>query len=131
MLHAFLCKIAGGVTSVVGQDLRAQDPKNQDPRTQKDLGPQGPRTETPGAQDPSPQGPGHQAPPTRGAAWIRYRETKTMPATPWQESSEEFGARLRGICNEINQKCDVEGLCRKLPERAQAVVDAEGGRIGP
>ncbi len=56
MLRGFLCKIAGGVTSVAGQDLRAQDPKNQDPRTQKDLGHPGPRTEAPGTQDPKPSG---------------------------------------------------------------------------
>ena len=62
-------------------------------------------------------------------AWIRHRESTSRPATPWTETVTEFGARLRSICQDINQNCDVEGLCRKLPERAQAVADAEGGRI--
>ena len=35
------------------------------------------------------------------------------------------------ICADINANCDVEGLCRKLPARAQAVFDAEGDRIKP
>ena len=38
------------------------------------------------------------------------------------------GSGLR-ICQGINENCDVEGLCRKVPERVQATVDAEGGRI--
>ena len=62
-------------------------------------------------------------------AWIRPREAITKPSRAWEETADEFGARLSGICEDINQHCDVAGLCRKLPERAQAVADAEGGRI--
>ena len=62
-------------------------------------------------------------------AWIRHRETRSRPATPWTETPVEFGARLRRICQDINANCDVEGLCRKLPEHAQEVADNEGGRI--
>ena len=61
--------------------------------------------------------------------WIRHRESTTRPARPWEETAVEFGVRLRGICEDINQHCDVEGLCRKLPEWVQAVADAQGGRI--
>ena len=62
-------------------------------------------------------------------AWIRRRETITRPTTPWTETPAEFGARLRSVCQDIYQHCDVESLCRKLPERAQLVVDAKGCRI--
>lgn len=62
-------------------------------------------------------------------AWIRVRETRTRPSEPWRETPAEFAARLRTIHQDINANCDVEGLCRGLPERVQAVVDAEGDRI--
>ena len=62
-------------------------------------------------------------------SWIRYRERTRRPATPWTETYADFGTRLRSICQEINNTLDVEDLCRALPARAQAVVDAEGRRI--
>ena len=62
-------------------------------------------------------------------AWIRRREAVTLPRQPWNETVAEFGARLRGICQYINDNFDVEGLCRGLPKRVQAVIDAEGDRI--
>ena len=45
--------------------------------------------------------------------------------------SSPFGDRLRGICQYINGKYDVEGLCRKLPDRLEKIVEAEGDRIKP
>ena len=51
--------------------------------------------------------------------------------TPWEETVEELGTRLRSICQDINDNCDVEGLCRKFPKRIQDVVDAKGDRIKP
>ena len=54
---------------------------------------------------------------------------RTRPATPWTETVEEFGARFRIICQDINEHCDVEGLCRKFPKRVQAAVDAKGDHI--
>ena len=64
-------------------------------------------------------------------AWARRRETVTQTREPWRETVEECGARLRGICQYINANHDVEGLCRKLPERLEKLVDAEGDRIKP
>ena len=46
-----------------------------------------------------------------------------------RETVAEFGDRLRGICQYVNEKYDVEGLCRKLPGRLQKIVDAGGDRI--
>ena len=64
-------------------------------------------------------------------AWIRRREETTRPREPWKETLEEFGARLRGVCQDINDSCDVEGLCRALPKRVQALAEAQGDRIRP
>ena len=62
-------------------------------------------------------------------SWIRHRETRCRPKVPWQESPADLGARLRLICQEINDKLDVEGLCKGWPKRVQEVVDVEGDRI--
>ena len=59
------------------------------------------------------------------------REETTRPREPWKETLEEFGARLRGVCQDINDSCDVEGLCRALLMRVQALVEAQGDRIRP
>ena len=45
--------------------------------------------------------------------------------------AEEFGARLRAICQDINDNLDVDNLCKALPKRVQALRDAEGDRISP
>ena len=49
--------------------------------------------------------------------------------SPGRETVEEFGARLRDICDHINRHFDVEGLCEGLPDRVQEVIDSEGDRI--
>ena len=64
-------------------------------------------------------------------SWIRVRETQTRPVTPWKETVEELGTRLRSICQDIKDNCDVEGLCRKFHKRIQDVADAKGDRIKP
>ena len=64
-------------------------------------------------------------------AWVRRREAVSQPLRPWKETPAEYAARLRSICQYINANFDVEGLCRKFPERLQLVVDAEGDRIKP
>ena len=62
-------------------------------------------------------------------AWVRRRETVMQMRQPWCETVAEFGDRLRGVCQHINEKYDVEGLCRKLPGRLQKIVDAGGERM--
>ena len=44
---------------------------------------------------------------------------------------EGVSGRLREICQHVNANYDVEGLCRKLPERLQLLVDARGDRMKP
>ena len=63
-------------------------------------------------------------------AWIKRREAKARSPTPWTETEEEFGTRLRGIVQDINNKCNVDGLCRALPRRVEKIIAAEGDRIG-
>ncbi len=62
-------------------------------------------------------------------AWVRNREKVTQPKSPWTETEAQYGLRLRGICQYINQNYDVDGLCRALLTRVQKVVDAQGDRI--
>ena len=62
-------------------------------------------------------------------AWVRRRETVTQTREPWHETVVHFGCRLHEICQYINEHHDVDGLCRKLPERLQMLVDAKGDRI--
>ena len=36
---------------------------------------------------------------------------------------------LKAVVDDINQHLDVEGLCKRLPQRLQQLVDAKGGRL--
>ena len=59
-------------------------------------------------------------------AWIRRREPKKRLVQPWTETPQVFGKRLKEICKDINDNCDVEGLCRKFPKRIQDVAEKFG-----
>ena len=63
-------------------------------------------------------------------SWIRQRERRTLPRKPWEETEEQFGARLREIARSINKNCNVEGLCWEFPERIHKLLEMEGERIG-
>ena len=62
-------------------------------------------------------------------AGIRRREATMRPVQTWKQTYEEFGSRVKRICQHVNDACDVEALCRALPSRVQALRDAEGDRI--
>ena len=62
-------------------------------------------------------------------AWVRYKLARCVPARPWLETAEDYGARLKAVVAEVNREHDLDSLCRDLPNRAQLVRDAEGGRI--
>ncbi len=62
-------------------------------------------------------------------SWIRHRLRETTPASAETETTDEYGARLRRVCADINATLDVEGLSRAFHSRVQAVLDAEGDRI--
>ena len=64
-------------------------------------------------------------------AWIRLRMAQTLPREPWRESEEEWGKRLKDTVTYINNKYDVEGLCREMPERMRILVhEKQGDRVG-
>ena len=62
-------------------------------------------------------------------AWIRDGLAKSVPAKAWEESREQYEARLKRIVEEINGKNDVEGLCRSFLARIEKLVAGEGGRL--
>jgi|ETNmetMinimDraft_31_1059906.scaffolds.fasta_scaffold07589_1 hypothetical protein len=62
-------------------------------------------------------------------AWVRDRLTKTVPKDPCSETVQAFGTRLKDVAAYINQHYDVDGLCRKLPERVAKLLEAKGDRL--
>ena len=72
----------------------------------------------------------------RGAAprypaisWVKSREGKTKPPKAWEETREAFTARMRGIVQEVNASCDVEGLCYGFLKRLGELVERKGARL--
>ena len=63
-------------------------------------------------------------------AWLTARLKVTVPAKPWEESPELFGARLKQAAEYVNLHYDVDALQRGLPARVQMLLACEGGRIG-
>ena len=49
--------------------------------------------------------------------------TVTSRPEPWEETEEEFGARLEAAAGWMNQRYDVEGLCKEMPRRMHDAVD--------
>ena len=62
-------------------------------------------------------------------SWMRLRLARTNPQRSWLETREQYGARLKRCCEEVNAELDVEGLCRDFPKRIKLLRDAQGGRI--
>ena len=46
----------------------------------------------------------------------------TLPSEPWEETEEDFGARLKEAAAWVNQRHDVEGLCKEMPQRMHDLV---------
>ena len=66
----------------------------------------------------------------RSRGWTpAVAEFSTTPATPWRETREEFGQRLREIGRRVNEKHNVAGLCSEHPSRLQRVIEKEGDRL--
>ena len=63
-------------------------------------------------------------------AWISHRLQITAPKKEWEESVEQFGARLRSACQHVNENYNVTGLCEELPSRVAKLIHENGGRIG-
>ena len=63
-------------------------------------------------------------------SWLRRRLARTLPRSPWEETSEEYGARLKACAAYINEHHDVDNLCRGLPARLHGLNALEGDRLG-
>ena len=62
-------------------------------------------------------------------SWIRLRLARSVPAKAWEETREQYTARLKEVCREINDNLDVEGLCRALLTRIDKLVENGGDRL--
>ena len=62
--------------------------------------------------------------------WIRRRETFARPEEPWKESPQELGVHLHSIAQDMNENCNVGGLCLQLPQRLIDLAGREGDRLG-
>ena len=62
-------------------------------------------------------------------AWIRHRLTETTPARSWQETREQYAARLRRVVAGINRTHNVGGLCRKFDFRLGELIRRQGDRL--
>ena len=62
-------------------------------------------------------------------AWIRLRLGRSVPKKAWEEDREAFTARLKSVCDAINDSLDVEGLCRAFLPRIEKLVANKGGRL--
>ena len=62
-------------------------------------------------------------------SWLRHRLTRSTPKKCWEETREEYGRRLKRCCEEVNNECDVQGLCQGFPKRMKRLEDEEGDRL--
>ena len=63
-------------------------------------------------------------------SWIRRGLTWSLPSKPWEESVDDYTARLKAVVQRINSEYNVEGLCKELPLRVRDLHEAQGGRLG-
>ena len=50
-----------------------------------------------------------------------------MPREPWNETEESFEERLKAAAAWVNEKHDVDGLCREMPRRMNDLVHVTKG----
>ena len=62
-------------------------------------------------------------------SWLRHQLQLTLPRQPWKETREQYGERLRRICQYVNANFEVEDLCRALPRRLNKLVENGGDRL--
>ena len=62
-------------------------------------------------------------------AWLRDRLKLSLPPSPWLETREMYGERLKRCTQWVNDNYDVEGLCRGFPSRLDALIEKKGDRL--
>ena len=62
-------------------------------------------------------------------SWMREKLLVNLPARPWEETREEYKARLQECCRKINAEFETENLCRELPDRLEELKERKGDRL--
>ena len=62
-------------------------------------------------------------------SWMRVRLAETVPVREWQETREQYADRLRRCVADINDRLDVDGLCRGFNKRVATLRKKKGGRL--
>jgi hypothetical protein len=52
-----------------------------------------------------------------------------LPKKPWEETEQQFEARLKKIAQTINQDYNVADLCREFPQRINKMVEVGGEKL--
>ena len=60
---------------------------------------------------------------------VKTNEARTRPKKAWEETRESFKQRMADIVRDINQHCDVDGLCRSFRARLAELVEKGGDRL--
>jgi len=62
-------------------------------------------------------------------SWIRWKMQRSCPAKAWEETREQYKARLQDTCRQINAEHEVADLCRELPDRLVQLKERKGDRL--
>ena len=62
-------------------------------------------------------------------AWIRALERQELPKRPWEETTQQFGKRLKRIVAKCNREFDIAGLCHELPRRVEQLHGKAGRKL--
>ena len=62
-------------------------------------------------------------------SWLRLRLVVALPGEPWDETEEDFGARLEAVASWVNDHHDFDGLCKEMPQRMHDLVHETKGQM--
>ena len=64
-------------------------------------------------------------------SWFRERLNRpsALVRKPWLLTPQDLAKRIHDVVKGINQELDVDGLCRKLPERLVELCKIKGDRL--
>ena len=63
-------------------------------------------------------------------SWVRARLQRLKPdGCPWEETREQWVARLRKVVRAVNKECKVNDLCCAFPTRMQELKANGGDRL--
>ena len=64
-------------------------------------------------------------------SWVKERIAKSNAAVrePWNETPQQFAARLQQVIKDVNKSCNLDGLCREFPARLQELKRRGGDRL--